>query len=327
MSLRTPDSYFADPKEKELALLVWDMGRRKLSEGWTSTPGITTAFLAAEKTPNVRILVTASDWISYTRAEGQDWAIADVNRELGKPDGYFGRDACANVEHVYRAAYLSVVLTPAASFLAAGAYELVFDPFIKEPIVRAKRAYDTNEGLSAFAAVWRELSAFGIALPESFKRNGSQFAYIDMKGWMMAADYWNALALDPENYGGNAPVFDAQAQIRKLKIGIGAFKASCNSCRAGPPPSQQPQAPINPADFMPDYPVTKAGAMLSAISMERYGSFQFWPLIWKYNQQIIGNNPNKVPATCTLKIKKKEKFTASEVEWAKQNWNNWRSFN
>jgi len=327
MGIRTPDSYFTDAKEKELALLVWDKGKQLLAQGWTATP-VTKAFLAVEQTPNVRILVTASDWISTTRAEGQDWAIEDVNRELGKPDGYFSGTACANVEHVYRAAYLSVVLTPAASFLAAGAYELVVDPFIKEPLVRAKRAYDKNNGTDAFRAVWWELSAFGIAsrLPESFKRNGSQFLYIDLKGWMMAADYWDALATDPDNYGARAPEFDAKAQLNKLKLGIRAINASFDAQKAKAPTLPE-AAPINPADFMPDTLPTKAGAMLSQISKDRYGTFELWPLIWKYNYKAIGNNPNKVPVGTVLKIKKKEKYTPDELKFSKENWKNWASFN
>jgi hypothetical protein len=325
MGIRSPDSYFTDPKEKELALLVWEKGKERLARGWTATP-VTNAFLAAEKTPNVRILVTASDWISQTRAEGQDWAIEDVNRELGKPDGYFNRDACANVEHVYRAAYLSVVLTPAASFLAAGAYEMVFDPFLKEPLMRAKRAYDTNDGFDAFRAVWWQLSGFGIAsrLPESFKRNGSQFLYIDLKGWMMAAEYWNALATDPAHYGEHAPEFDAKAHIQKLKLGIQAVKASLDAQKARKPP---PEAVMNPADFMADTPPTKAGVMLSKISQERYGTFELWPLIWKYNYKAIGNNPNRVPVGTVLKIKKKEKYTSDELKFARENWKSWKAWN
>jgi hypothetical protein len=321
MGIRTPDSYFTDPKEKELALLVWEKGKHKLAKGWTATP-VTNVFLAVEKTPNVRILVTASDWISQTRAEGQSWAIDDVNRELGKPEGYFDREACANVEHVYRAAYLSVVLTPAASFLGAGAYEMVIDPFLKEPIMRAARAYEANDGFTAFRAVWWQLSPLGIAsrLPESFKRNGSQFLYIDLKGWMMAAEYWDAYATDPANYGENAPEFDAKAQIQKLKLGIQAVKASLDAQKARTAP---PEATINPADFMPDTPPTKAGAMLSQISKERYGVFELWPLIWKYNQKTIGNNPNRVPVGTVLKIKKKEKYTSDELKFARENWKNW----
>ncbi|AOG04422.1 MULTISPECIES: LysM peptidoglycan-binding domain-containing protein [unclassified Bosea (in: a-proteobacteria)] len=324
MGMRSVDSFFTDPKEKELALLVWEKGKHELAKGWTATP-VTNAFLAVEKTPNVRILVTASDWISQTRAEGQDWAIEDVNLKLGKPDGYFNRDACANVEHVYRAAYLSVVLTPAASFLAAGAYEMVFDPFIKEPLMRAKRAYDTNNGSDAFLAVWRQLSAFGIAsrLPDSFKRNGSQFLYIDLKGWMMAAEYWDALATDPSNYGEHAPEFDAKAQIRKLKLGIEAVKASFDAQKARKPP---PEAVTNPADFMANTPPTKAGVMLSQISKERYGTFELWPLIWKYNYKAIGNNPNRVPVGTVLKIKKKEKYTSEELKFARENWRSWAAW-
>jgi hypothetical protein len=254
--------------------------------------------------------------------------VGEGEREARARDLYFSQDACANVEHVFRAAYLSVVLTPAASFLAAGAYEMIFDPFIKEPLVRAKRAYDKNNGMDAFRAVWWELSSFGIAsrLPDSFKRNGSQFLYIDLKGWMMAADYWDALATDPANYGPNAPVFDAKAQLNKLKLGIEAIKASFDAQKAKAATPPEP-APINPADFMPDTPPTKAGAMLSQISKDRYGTFELWPLIWKYNQKAIGNNPNKVPVGTVLKIKKKEKYTADELKFARENWKNWASFN
>ncbi len=75
------------------------MGAQRLARGWTATPA-TSAFLAAERTPNVCILVTASEWISRTRAEGQDCAIEDANRELGRPEDYFSATACASVEHV-----------------------------------------------------------------------------------------------------------------------------------------------------------------------------------------------------------------------------------
>lgn len=325
MGIRSVDSFFTDPKEKELALLVWDKGKQLLSKGWTATP-VTDAFLLIEPTPNVRILVTASDWISETRAEGQDWAIEDVNTKLGRPDGYFNREHCANVEHVYRAAYLSVVLTPSASFLAAGAWELGVDPFIKEPLMRAKRAYEKNSGLNAFAAVWDQLSAFGIAsrLPESFKRNGSQFLYVDLKGWMMAAEYWSALATEPKHYGANAPEFDAKLQLQKLKLGLQAVKASLDAQTARA--NSEPPAP-NPADFMPDTPPTRAGAMLSQISKERYGVFELWPLIWKYNHKAIGNNPNRVPVGTVLKIKKKERYTPDELKFARENWKKWAALN
>jgi len=326
MAIRSPDSYFTAPKEKELALLVWEEGTKRLARGWWSSP-VTPAFLAIEATPNVRILLTASDWISYNRGEGEDDNIADINKFFGKPERYFDRDMCANVEHVYRAAYISIVLTPAASFLSAGAYEMVFDPFLKEPLGRAIRAYKANNGLDAFLAVWQQLSLFGIAshLPDSFKRNGSQFLYIDLKGWMMASDYWNALATDPDNYGPRAPEFDARAQINKLKLGIDAVKASLNAQAARAPLPTVPT--IDPADFLPDTPPTKAGVMLSQISKERYGVFELWPLIWKYNQKAIGNNPNRVPAGTVLKIKKKEKYTPDELKFARENWKNWAAFN
>lgn len=321
MAIRTPDFFFTDPKEKELALLVWEKGKNLLSRGWTATP-VTNGFLAIERTPNVRILVTASDWISQTRAEGQDWAIEDVNRLLDRPDGYFSREACANVEHVYRAAYISVVLTPAASFLAAGVYELVIDPFIKEPLMRAKRAYEANNGMDAFLAVWSQLTYFGIAahLPESFKRNGSQFLYVDLKGWMMAAEYWSALVTDRANYGADAPEFDAKAQLQKLKLGINAVKASLDAQKARTASETSSQ---DAADFLPDTAPTKPGAMLSQIAKERYGQFELWPLIWKYNQKAIGNNPNRVPIGTVLKIKKKERYTADELKFARENWKKW----
>jgi hypothetical protein len=326
MAIKTPDSYFTDPKEKELALLVWEEGKHRLARGWWSAP-TTIAYLAVEATPNVRILITASDWISYSRGEGEDEAIAEINAFFKKPPGYFDRDMCANVEHVYRAAYISIVLTPAGGFLAAGGYELISDPFLKEPLGRAIRAYQANNGTDAFLAVWRELSLFGIAshLPDSFKRNGSQFLYIDLKGWMMASDYWNALATDPKNYGSGAPEFDARAQLTKLKLGIQAIKGSLGAQKARPPAATAPV--IDPADFGPDSPPTRAGAMLSQISKDRYGTFELWPLIWKYNQKTIGNNPNRVPAGTILKMKRKEKYTPDELKFARENWRNWAALN
>ncbi len=167
-----------------------------------------------------------------------------------------------------------MVLTPDASFLAASAYELIFDPFIKEPIVRAAKACEVDRGMHAFFAVWHQLSMFGIAsqLHDSFRRNGSQFIYIDLKGWMMAVDDSNAMATDPADYG-HAQKFDAREQFRKLKLGIESVKSSFVAQKASANAPRE-EAPMRPEDFLPDTPPTKAGAMLAQISKERYGTFE-----------------------------------------------------
>lgn len=83
---------------------------------------------------------------------------------------------------------------------------------------------------------------------------------------------------------------------------------------------------VVPDDFLADYNVTGAGVMLSQISMDRYGTYHLWPLIWDENRAQIGSNPNRVPVGITLKIRKKEKYTAAQIEDAKQRSPKWASY-
>jgi hypothetical protein len=327
MTTRPIDSFFSDPKEKELALRVWDKGSFRDYAGETGFP-VTAAFLALEKNKDMRALVLAADWISNARGEGEPDRIRAINEEFGKPDGYFSTECCANVEHVYRAASMSFILTPAGGALSQAGYELLVDPFLKEPLARAKRQYERNNGIDALTAVWNQLMPWTIVshLPESFKRNGSQLLFVDMKGWLAASYYWESALSDQKAISPDAPAFDAEGQLKKLKLGIAAIKESLDA-KGTKPPAPPPAAPANPADYMQDYPVTRAGIMLSKVSMERYQTYKLWPLIWITNLDKIGDNPNKVPMGINLKIKKKEKYTPDDLAYANKTWNKWQVFN
>jgi hypothetical protein len=107
-----------------------------------------------------------------------------------------------------------------------------------------------------------------------------------------------------------------------------AFREHVAKRGGSAPPSPQPpgQPPANSHDYLPDWPVTSPGTMLSKVSLERYKTFHLWPLIWDENRALIGSNPNKVPVGITLKIKKQEKYTKAQIEDAKQRSPKWASY-
>lgn len=94
-----------------------------------------------------------------------------------------------------------------------------------------------------------------------------------------------------------------------------------------PTPTPAPAPPATPAsDYQADYPVFKAGIMLSNVSNERYQTFEYWPLIYDDNRALLPNGPNKVPLNIKLKIRKPEKFTAAELAHARKHWKNWQTY-
>jgi hypothetical protein len=92
------------------------------------------------------------------------------------------------------------------------------------------------------------------------------------------------------------------------------------------PSPNPPLAPPAETDFLPDVPVTSPGLMLSKVSLDCYGTYHLWPLIWDENRALIGSNPNRVPVGITLKIRKKEKYTAAQIEDAQRRSPKWAEY-
>lgn len=320
--MKSPAAYFTDPKEKELALLVWEKGREMAAKNQVST-SITRFYLSLEGNSDARTLVAASDWISLNRGDGEEGGTDAVCAAFGKPHDYFSDLQIANVEHVYRAAYLSVVITPAGSFLGAAAWELAIDPWLKEPLMRAWEAQKDLSGAEAFSAF---MNALELKLAESYRRNGAQFLDVDLKGWMFGADFWQRLVTDPASTRPGAPPFDSQQALRELRAGLAAFDASAAAAGAGAARQERPPTPGLPSDEMEPWVVDKAGLMLSVVSLKRYDTYHYWPLIWDNNRDKIGSNPNRVPMGITLRIKKLSAYTPAQLNDARVRSPKWASF-
>ena len=82
------------------------------------------------------------------------------------------------------------------------------------------------------------------------------------------------------------------------------------------------------ADHLEPWPVIEQRTMLSVVSMSRYGTFEYWPLIWDYNKKSnpAFANPNRVPMNITLKIRKLEKYSAAELSRARAQSPSWRNY-
>ncbi len=318
--MRSVEVHFSDPKERELALLVWRKGQDQLGKYEVrSGSGITKVFLANATLPNEKIMILASDWISVERGDGEEGSTEHVCATLDRPAKYFDANQIANVEHAYRAAFLSITLSPAVSFLAAGAWELISDPLFKEPAMRAYNASQGLEGAEFYKALARSLSkSYGLAkLKESYLRNGQQFFGADLTGWMMGADLWDEFASTGGQGGKTFTVEDARLAELRQQNGLKALNQLGSGSASPTPP---------PAAAGDTWPVTKRGTMLSEIAGIRYSDVTLWPLIWDNNRSIIGDNPNIVPVGITLKIRKKEEYSAQQIREAKGRSPSWRNY-
>jgi hypothetical protein len=301
-AMRSPDRYFTDPKEKELALLVWEKGREQLMKK-EFNQALTKAYIFLHSTPDIRNALSASDWITDRRGDGEDIGNLKVNSELGKKENYFSPENIANVEHVYRAAYLSICVTPAVSLAAAGAYELIVDPLIKDPVLSAVKMETDLGGWEAFKHV---ASGMAWKLAQSYPHNYRQFVGPDWQGWLMGGDLWSDVFTRQTN----------RDPAAALQTGLTAFNAM----------TRKAAQTSSSADELAEWPVTKPGTMLSVVSMDRYESYEYWPLIWDYNYSSIGDNPNLVPVGITLRIRKLERYSDAQKIESKKRSPTWKNY-
>lgn len=96
---------------------------------------------------------------------------------------------------------------------------------------------------------------------------------------------------------------------------------------AGPLPPNPSPGPPPASDVMAMHYVPAAGAMLSKVSMSYYGTYHMWPLIWDGNREVIGDNPNRVPAEIYLRIMKRHVYTKTQIDAARRRSLNWKAFN
>ena len=121
--------------------------------------------------------------------------------------------------------------------------------------------------------------------------------------------------------------FDPKKSTEQLKAEYEAFSKDHDS---GPPPVNP--SPVGPPpsnnDYMPFFEVPMTGGfMLSSLSMKMYNTFHMWPLICDENREVIGSNPNRVPPGVKLMLKKRERYTPSQVSEAHGRSLNWRAYN
>ena len=190
----------------------------------------------------------------------------------------------------------------------------------------------TSQGVQIFdrSGLYRSLDDlsrhYGSMNPSEFYRVNTVSPLLVIKNWV----------LDPALAGGLNALGPLGAVVLKATMNL-AFnpdvppeaiaQAFQQHVANAPPPAAPPiQPPANPQDYLPDWPVTRGGVMLSKVSLDRYGTYHLWPLIWDENRALIGSNPNKVPVGVTLKIKKKEKYTPAQIEDAKRRSPNWASY-
>lgn len=309
-----PGSYFTDRKARELAELVWSLAEQRMAQG-TLASAASEPVLRLHTTYDAKRCVYASDWITDQRGDGEEAGMEAVNAAFGKPASYFDPTTIGDVEHFYRAAFLSIGVTPFISAAGIAGWDLAFDPILKEPIKQAILAYnDTDSLLSAMNTFFKLMPKFA----ERYPSNIAQFTGPDFQGWKFGLELIVIVISSNKN-----------TELLKLQQTVAAYKAMSAPKPPSPKMPEPPLAPLlpdNPGDFQPPYPVRAKGVMLSQISMERHQTYHLWPLIWDDNYSKIGDNPNQVPINISLKIRKKEKFTKDQVTDAHKRSPTWRNY-
>ena len=316
--MANPGSYFSGI-EGELVNLVWAKAGAAMAIGTSAlrSPLVHTTFAVTAMHAEQRQLVYASDLITSVRGDGESGSGPAVNQEFGKPEGYFSDEQIGNVEHFYRAAFLSAFFSPLVSAPLSAGWELVVDPLVKHPVLAAIDAHARGE--SIIAAIRRGL-ADGLG---SYSHNWRQVSGPNEKG----IRYGTSLL------PGLNPGEVLNDQKRLLDQLASALRAE-RQIRTNPPPPPAvapappaaPAAPGRPDDYLPDWEVKAAGEMLSKVSLARYGTYHLWPLIWDENRAAIGSNPNKVPVGLRLKIRKKERYSTAQIDDAKKRSPNWAQY-
>lgn len=121
--------------------------------------------------------------------------------------------------------------------------------------------------------------------------------------------------------------FDVKKSIGQLKAEFDAFARDRNAGPLPPPPGPPSQSgPPNPRkDIFDKVYIPGAGTMLSNLAKKYYqGRYDMWPLIWAANFELIGENPNRVPADIYLDILTPGSYSAAQIAEAKRvspNWN------
>lgn len=321
--MRSPESYFTDPREKELAMLAWRKGGELLA-GNSAKSLATSVLLPRYTDARTRQLICASEWITTTRGDGEEGGTDDIHAAAGKPPGYFTPAQIGNVEHTYRAAFLSLALSPGFAMAANAGWDLVVDPLWKEDLKALAQAMSDRDAASAGKAYLKLQNPFKEGLIESYKRNGQQFTGPDYQGWLMGADVWNDTAVGwQEKIKRGLGIGEA---ARAFDEGARAVDLLGKTAQAKPkPPSPAPPAGGD-ADHLADYPVDRKGVMLSQVSQERYQTLHLWPLLWEYNKKIILGNPNRLPVSIKLKVPKLSRYSPAQIDAYKKLSPTWKNY-
>jgi hypothetical protein len=65
---------------------------------------------------------------------------------------------------------------------------------------------------------------------------------------------------------------------------------------------------------------------LSGIAKAQYGDFNLWPLIFDFNKDRIGPNPNRIKPGTRLLLLPIERYTIGELADARRRASSWKSY-
>lgn len=301
-----PGTYFTDPKEKQLAEIVWRMSDdSKYTTEWKYGQHAVLAYgLSLGKTR----LWRARDWMTYLRdGPGQGTAATNqfLKREFGVDLGLTD-DHMANVEHFYVAAALTALggavvpggLQENISTGIAAVYELAVQP-IGVAVWWAADGQDVSPGrIGRFIAH----NAQQLAGPDAAgARFGGYYGSSQYVNEVLSQRITTALSREPER----DPLPD---------LGL-------------PPPSKVPTftrvklqryCVVKEKD-----PKTGKRDTLSGISKRFYGTFDYWPIIFDANRDKI-QNPDLIEPGWRLKVPFLTDIDEAEKARARERHRNWR---
>lgn len=315
-----PLRYFYDSKQREMAAQVWKIAGTKTN--FYST--ICSINQYRFTSPDAKRVLHAKDWVTYWRQDGAPEDNDAVNRELGKPNGYYSGECIAEVEHFFVAAFMEVAIGPALTQVGVVGWE-VFDTTLKRPVLKALEA-DTKGGdvaLAFFGGFHKGLQGWF----DSAVWNGGQ-AIRAQSGIAFGADLIEGQTTMPM-------VGDLSIAISRATVGLRDAVDFVQKALASPPPPRfsgspigtcpiPPKPGVSDKEFKLDFNDPKRRS-LSAVSMAVYGSFDLWPLIWWHNPSLAAN-PNKLKGLTHVRYRELSTYSQADIAAAKAAAPSWKNY-
>lgn len=303
--LGDPTTYFTDPKEKQLAGLIWRMSDDpRYTTEWKFAQH---AVLAYGLSLGKGRLWRARDWITYLRdGPGQGTAATNqfMKREFGVDLGLTD-DHMANVEHFYVAAALAAlggaVVPGSIQEGVAGGVSVIYEMVVQPVGVAMWWAYDGQD------VSLRRIGRF-------YAHNAQQAAGPDSAGAKFGGFY-----------GSNQYLNEYLSQ--RLEAALTKEPERDPLPDLGLPPSKVPTFKQVKLDryvvVKPRDPKTGKHDTLSGISKRIYGIFDYWPIIYDANRDQI-QDPNVIKPGWRLKVPFLSQLSEADKANARQRHKAWR---